>query len=104
MKVFFQKPHNTKQKKTSKSKITRNTTQKKNTSITLINVYTRNITARGATITISFHSTAIKLIVVAIASAVPLVPTEILSIVTPSPSNKTQLQLPSPLAATLIQI
>ena len=63
------------------TKTTRNTTQKKNTTMTLINDYTRNITARGATLTTSFHSTAIKLIIVTIANAVPLVPTEILLLV-----------------------
>ena len=72
---------------------TRNTAQKTNTIITLINTYTRNSTARDATITISLDSTTVKLIVVAIAGAIPFAPIQILSIVIPSLPNKIQLQL-----------
>ena len=56
---------------------TRNTAQKTNTIITLINTYTSNSTARDATITIFLHSTAVKLIVIAIAGAIPFAPIQL---------------------------
>ena len=89
--LFFEsKPHNTQQKKTSIhcGNVKQKTQHAKNTIITLINIYTRNSTARDAIITISLHSIAVKLLVAAIAGAVPLAPIQIPSIVFPSLPNK----------------